>query len=148
MGPGSHITIRHCTFEGHDRLRPGGTVIELLYSLRTVCIEDNQFGGFPSASDVMGVTLSTNWRSGPQHALPNEGTIIRRNRFYGFGGDGVQVGPWGGSHTLIENNHFERKYNDPQLQYEENAIDVKLSDFTTIRGNLICGYRPKAPRVP
>jgi hypothetical protein len=122
-------------------------------------IEGNKFIDY-LGGDAMGVLLfSSTFRHSPA-SRPNEDTIIRNNYFSGFGGDGIHLDSVGHKNTLIEGNTFEsfiqsHRLDPAQLSqqygnsafffYEENAIDIKFSSggLTTVRNNIMSGYRPK-----
>lgn len=147
--------IRGNTFTGNNTFRPGGTVISQHSVSDDVLIEENTFQFWPCGSDLMGVTLECvgkGWcYKAEGTALPNNDAVIRNNLFRGMGGDGVQVAPFGGNNTLIEDNEFDGYYvnqgacngNGTACSTVENAIDIKRSDFTTIRRNLIYNFRRK-----
>lgn len=137
--------IRNNTFDGNAIPRPGGVVVNLRRQSDGCTIEGNTFFDWPSSSDLVGILLESNWRevSDAKDLVVNHNTVIRGNQMEGIGGDCVQIGEFGGSYTLIENNSCWMKYNDEIHKSTEEFADIKFSGHTVIRGNTAWGSRPK-----
>lgn len=144
-GPAKGVVIRNNTFHGNGIVRTGGVVIDVRYAVEDSVIEGNHIVDFPSFSDLMGVALESNWRSVQREEgiLLNRNTVIRHNEIHRVGGDCIQIAEWGGYNTLIENNRCYIGYNDSLHGTSEEFLDIKKSWFTTVRGNVAWGSRPK-----